>query len=177
VLTVYLPPFFDTFRIDWPTASAKTVLYLALGPSLSDSYDPIRVIITPNRKIHYSIKRHLARQHFQLSSAMSPIFEVIPETKTVKRTAQVVNEPLQVIPEEEELNLEVKHVSKSEHPSRAGVMPHYRRCVGRLLPSLYLSTEHLSPPTHVCTSSVSFIHFQKTIIAKLLSIRPSVTPV
>jgi hypothetical protein len=48
---------------------------------------------------------------------MSPIFEVIPEAKTVKRTAQVVNEPLQVIPEEEELNLEVKHVSKSEHPS------------------------------------------------------------
>jgi hypothetical protein len=50
---------------------------------------------------------------------MSPIIEVIPEeTNSVKRTAQVVNEPLQVIPEEEELNLEeVKHVSKSEHPS------------------------------------------------------------
>jgi hypothetical protein len=35
---------------------------------------------------------------------MSPIFEAIPEkAKSVKRTAQAATEPLQVIPEEEEL--------------------------------------------------------------------------
>lgn len=58
---------------------------------------------------------------------MSPIFEAIPdseEAKSVKQTAQVVTEPLQVIPEEEELDLNLKpntsrqllEPSKSEHP-------------------------------------------------------------
>src|SRR6266566_9540524 len=77
---------------------------------------------------------------------MSHIFEVIPkEAKGVKRTAQVI-EPLQVIPKSSTASTRAKVSIRLG----VGVMPPHYRCVDRLLP---LSTVHLSPSTHVCTSS------------------------
>jgi hypothetical protein len=93
---------------------------------------------------------------------MSPIFQDVPEEgRSVQRTAaQVVTEPLQVIPEEEELNLNLKsntprqpmyrQLSKSEYPSYATLSMHRSPASAchrhSACPS---SIVHLSPSTHV----------------------------
>ena len=89
---------------------------------------------------------------------MSPIFQVIPdEAKSVKQTARVI-EPLQVIPEDEELELKAEHVSKSEHPNRsrhATTLSMHRR-----LPATIVHRPS-SESFNRCVYQFPFIHFPK----------------
>jgi hypothetical protein len=88
---------------------------------------------------------------------MSPIFQAIPdEAKCVKRTTQVI-EPLQVIPEDEELDLKVEHVSKSEHLTQSHATLSTRRFPTTVVHH-HPSSESLNP----CVYQFPFIRFPKS---------------